>query len=680
MSLPTGVAEILWQISQSTAQSLAEKLEHTLICSEDDAAVPMAKQHVGSNGGSPLHAMADYWQRQGKIEQQLQPHSQGSKDSELFGKIKQQELEYRYQKTQEILQRLQEWQGSNIQAKIEELPEIWQQDSWISQLSQQATRQILRSHAAQHRLLILTAPLKISKTCPLTFHEDLTIQLADELEIFFDRHYNPASNSPLTIPSPVEFYADYFPQPISKIHLCIVKQLFQAIPTAIIYTNINNDRLNCHVGFWTPFNDKIAFHPLPSWNWQQAKISLEASGLNPEKVMTAIQKIAIVLHQVLGGFIADWYYLKVNPLSEPRLLQLQNKFNEIYHETAIFPQWIEPYIHCLQRIQQQQRSTHQEQVAPQLSLEQIKSFRKTIVLTGHSSWVDSVAISQDGQTLVSGSYDNTIKLWDLSTGKSIHTLVGHSSSVYSVAMSPDKKIVVSGSDDGTIKLWNTATGELLHTLKDSSSPRDNATKIQSVAITPDGQKLVSGGDDRTVKIWHLETGELLQTLNGHSNTVEVVAIAPDNQTIVSGSDDGTLKIWQLDTGKLIRTIKGEFRAIYSLAIAPNSQTIVSGHVKKQIKIWQLETGVLVRTIHGNLGAVYAVAISPNNQILATADFLGQSLGHQTVVIQLWDMSTGQIIHTLPEHSNRVFSLCFSPDGKTLVSASENKTITIWQCE
>jgi WD40 repeat protein len=115
-------------------------------------------------------------------------------------------------------------------------------------------------------------------------------------------------------------------------------------------------------------------------------------------------------------------------------------------------------------------------------------------------------------------------------------------------------------------------------------------------------------------------------------------------------------------------------------ISPNGETIITGHSQKEIKIWHFKTGQLIRTLQGNFGAVYALAISPDNQTLASADFLGESLGNQTVVIQLWHISTGQLLHTLSGHSSRIFSLCFSDDGKTLISASEDKTIKIWQCD
>lgn len=683
MSLPTAVVDVLWQISQSTAYGLVAKLEQTPIGSDNatsgiaefDAVIATMQNHPSYLEAIRVDSQGQE-QRKQQVSDREAKHSAKHRDAELDPDLDQQALKKQYQYSQQVLEGLRSWQAEKIQIKLQELPQIWQQDRWIARLSQLATEHILRSQATQHRLLILAAPLKISKTCALIFHEDLTIQFADQLERFLASHYPLTTNSPTSIPAPVEFYADYFPEPISKLNLCMTQKILGLIPTAIIYTNINESQMNCHIGFWTPANLKIAFYPVPSWNWQAARTTLEASGMNPGQALIMIQEIAIAIHQVLAGFIADWYYLKITPFYKPQLFQV----HEALTKHGIKNHWIQPYINCLRNIQQKQTTKMNPDKEVQYGVNQIQSFRCIRTLTGHTSWVGAVAISQDRKTLISGSYDNTIKLWDLSTGESISTLIGHNSTVYSVAMSPDRQTVISGSDDGTIKLWNSATGELTRSLRDSPSQRDAATKVQSVAMTQDGQKFVSAGDDRTVKIWQLDNGQLLHSLTGHSNKVEVVAIAPDNQTIVSGSDDGTIKMWDLETGKLNRTIEGHFKGIYSLVISPNGETIITGHSQKQIHIWHFKTGELIRTLQGNFGAVYALAINPDNKTLASADFLGESLGNQTVAIQLWDISTGQLLHTLSGHSNRIFALCFSDDGQTLISASEDKTIKIWQCD
>jgi hypothetical protein len=116
-------------------------------------------------------------------------------------------------------------------------------------------------------------------------------------------------------------------------------------------------------------------------------------------------------------------------------------------------------------------------------------------LTGHTSIVQSVALSADGQTLASGSWDKTIKVWNLSTGQAVRTLTGHTSIVQSVALSADGQTLVSGSWDKTIKVWNLSTGQAVRTLT------DHTEGVISVAISADGQTLASGSWDKTIKVW-----------------------------------------------------------------------------------------------------------------------------------------------------------------------------------
>jgi WD40 repeat protein len=147
---------------------------------------------------------------------------------------------------------------------------------------------------------------------------------------------------------------------------------------------------------------------------------------------------------------------------------------------------------------------------------------------------------------VSGSDDNTITVWQLSTGQELRTLTGDGS-INSLAISPDGQILASshtvvsfmgGGNDNTIKIWQLSTGVELRTLT-----VDLNWWVHSVAISPDGQTLVSGGDD-TITIWDLSTGQELGTLTGHSESVNSVAISPDGQTLVSGGDD-TITIWRV---------------------------------------------------------------------------------------------------------------------------------------
>jgi len=285
-------------------------------------------------------------------------------------------------------------------------------------------------------------------------------------------------------------------------------------------------------------------------------------------------------------------------------------------------------------------------------------------LKGHSSYVNTLAISPDGQTLVSGSADKTIKIWNLSTGQEIRTLTGHSNPVNSIVISPDGQTLVSGSADKTIKIWNLSTGQEIRTLTGHSNP------VNTLALSSDWQTLVSGSADKTIKIWNLSTGQEIRSITGNFSYVNALAISPDGQTLVSGNADKAIKIWNLSTGQEIRTLIGHSSYVDCLVISPEGQTLVSGSADKTIKIWNLSTGKEIRTLIGHSSWVKSLAISPDGQTLVS--------GSADKTIKIWNLSTGQEIRTLKGHSSQVNSLAISSDRETLVSASADKTIKVWR--
>ncbi|GAB1543689.1 hypothetical protein NUACC21_63650 [Scytonema sp. NUACC21] len=288
-------------------------------------------------------------------------------------------------------------------------------------------------------------------------------------------------------------------------------------------------------------------------------------------------------------------------------------------------------------------------------------------LIGHESYINIATFSPDGEIIVSGSNDNTIKLWSRD-GKLVKTLRNHTNGVSSISFSRDGNIFASGSYDSTIKLWS-RDGQLL-----KDFPKEHTERINTISFSPDGQMIASGSHDDTIKLWSRD-GQLIKTLSGHGKNIRSVSFSPDGQMIASMSADETIKLWSRE-GQLLRTFseckhpnKCELARddIGSVSFSPDNKTIVSGGYGGTVKLWSRE-GRLLKTLDGHSSSVTGVSFSPDGKTIA-------STSHDRT-IKLWSRD-GQELKTLHGHTGLVSSVSFSRDGKTLASASWDVTIRLW---
>ncbi len=299
--------------------------------------------------------------------------------------------------------------------------------------------------------------------------------------------------------------------------------------------------------------------------------------------------------------------------------------------------------------------------------------RLRATLKGHTDFVSSVAFSPDGRTLASGSWDNTIRLWNPHTLQPGLIIKGHTNDVTSVAFSANGVMLMSGSKDKTVGFWNPSTGKLVKSTYNKYRTNETFTSVVYADAAGDHYWSASGSTDNLVWLWKgygSANYPDYYKLAGHTQDISSVDFSADERTIASGSHDHTIKMWYVENRKLRATLKGHTDFVSAVAFSPHGQTLASGSWDNTIRLWDVATGKTIATLSGHTDRVLAVAFSPNGRTLAS--------GSDDQTIRLWNVATGRQKDMLLGHTNSITSLAFSPDSRTLASAGGwDNTVRLW---
>jgi WD40 repeat protein len=299
-----------------------------------------------------------------------------------------------------------------------------------------------------------------------------------------------------------------------------------------------------------------------------------------------------------------------------------------------------------------------------LKVWELVSGRVVATLQGHTNGVTACTVTPDGRHVVSASIDNMLKVWELESGREVATIEGHPRAVTACVVTPDGRHVISASWDETLKVWELGTGRSVVTLQ------GHIKRVNACAVTPDGRHVVSASADQTLKVWELASGCAVATLEGHTDVVNACTVTPDSRCLISASDDQTLKVWELASGREMMTLEGHTDVVNACTVTPDGRRVVSASRDRTLKVWELASGRVVATLEGHTRAVTACPVTPDGHYMVSAS--------NDATLKIWELKSERAVSTLAGHTDWVTACAVTPDGRHAVSASADRTLKVWE--
>ncbi|MYF55729.1 T9SS type A sorting domain-containing protein [Candidatus Poribacteria bacterium] len=323
-------------------------------------------------------------------------------------------------------------------------------------------------------------------------------------------------------------------------------------------------------------------------------------------------------------------------------------------------------------------------------------------ITGHFyGGVYTMAMSPDRYKIFNDSYRTSIQIRNPKTGTQLHNISGHTGRILSLDFNPHNNTILSGSADGTMRLWDADTGSELHTFIKLIGDVDSVlfsrdSKTAACLITLGEFSGVPYRRSSILAIFDVATGTERYRINAynapptstfgykpvfhstlHSLPISSIAISPVDKLIASSSNDNTIRLWDVETGKHQRVLTEDARYCNNLTFSPDGK-ILAGINRDNIVFWDVHSGKQRNTIANVHDRAYftSIGFSPDGKVLAS--------GSRNNTVRLWDVNTGRLLHTFIEFDDRNYgvryttTLAFSSDGSTLASASNDGTILLWE--
>jgi WD40 repeat protein len=302
-------------------------------------------------------------------------------------------------------------------------------------------------------------------------------------------------------------------------------------------------------------------------------------------------------------------------------------------------------------------------------------------------------VTPDGQSVISASWDCTLKVWNLNTGAELRTLQGHLMAIHAVAVMPDGQHAISASQDCTLKVWDLERTRELYTLHEHTLP------VIAVAVTPDGKRAISSShyqltglrsSDKPLRMWSLESKEqlsipenltdcinaILETHEGlyiprtesggwPTGSITSLAVMQNGKSIVLATDSLTypvLKVYDIESGAELHTLRGHTLPVSAVAVMSDGQHLVLASFDHDLIVWDLENEVKRQNLHGHTDFVNAIAVTRDGQRAISAS--------KDTTLKVWDLVNEKVIATFSGDS-ALKSCAVAPDGMTIIGGEES---------